>query len=164
MAIGKEKSDDRLYMKDMNDYETDADLYDFLPCSFADAVRDPRANRIAAKIRLKEDAEAAKKLDAEAARKIESLQVVYERDKEAFVHAKINSLEEQSHMDSNMERHEEISNSKSQKRVRFDTEHRSDSNGPSEVCKDMPMDEALENLTNGCSIKGGKKIFNGNFV
>ncbi|XP_010550228.1 PREDICTED: uncharacterized protein LOC104821138 [Tarenaya hassleriana] len=64
VAVGKENKEDRLYMKDVNNYETEADDWDALPTSFKDLARDPRANHIAAKIRLKEDAETAKKMNS----------------------------------------------------------------------------------------------------
>ncbi|GAV59501.1 hypothetical protein CFOL_v3_03032 [Cephalotus follicularis] len=60
MADGKDLPKERLYLKDINDYETDADLLNELPTSFKGFTRDMRANHMAAKIRLREDAEAAK--------------------------------------------------------------------------------------------------------
>ncbi|KAK7311285.1 hypothetical protein RJT34_09319 [Clitoria ternatea] len=64
-AIGKEKSGDRVYMKDINDDGIEISSCGVFPTSFRDFVRDPRANHLAAKIRLKQDDdEAAKKIDA----------------------------------------------------------------------------------------------------
>ncbi|EEF49336.1 conserved hypothetical protein [Ricinus communis] len=63
VAVGREKAGDRLYMKDMTDYGINVDSSNEFPITFKDVVRDPRANHIAAKLRLKEDAEAAKKMD-----------------------------------------------------------------------------------------------------
>ncbi|CAE6100318.1 unnamed protein product [Arabidopsis arenosa] len=51
-------------MKDVNDYETEADEWVELPASFNEREKDPRANLIAAKLRLKEDAEAVHKLNS----------------------------------------------------------------------------------------------------
>ncbi|KAM0058484.1 putative tumor suppressing sub-chromosomal transferable candidate 4 [Helianthus debilis subsp. tardiflorus] len=62
VAVGKEESADRFYMKDVNDYEIDIDPTNELPRSFTDVTRDPRANHTAAKLRLKEDEESARKL------------------------------------------------------------------------------------------------------
>ncbi|XP_076939356.1 uncharacterized protein LOC143608024, partial [Bidens hawaiensis] len=62
VAVGKEESADRFYMKEINDYEVDIDSTDELPTSFTDVNRDPRANHMAAKLRLKEDDESARKL------------------------------------------------------------------------------------------------------
>ncbi|KAG7555197.1 tumor suppressing sub-chromosomal transferable candidate 4 [Arabidopsis suecica] len=51
-------------MKDVNDYETEADEWVEFPASFNEREKDPRANLIAAKLRLKEDAEAVNKLNS----------------------------------------------------------------------------------------------------
>lgn len=58
VALGKEE---RFYMRDVNDYEVEIDSNNELPNSFTDVMRDPRANRNAAKLRLKEDDESARK-------------------------------------------------------------------------------------------------------
>ncbi|KAJ6710878.1 TUMOR SUPPRESSING SUBTRANSFERABLE CANDIDATE 4 TSSC4 [Salix koriyanagi] len=64
-AVGREKAgDERLYVTAMDDYGIDIDSGNEIPNSFEDVARDPRANHLAAKIRLKEDAEAANKLDS----------------------------------------------------------------------------------------------------
>lgn len=52
------------YTNDVNDYETEADEWEELPASFKEREKDPRANHIAAKLRLKEDAEAVNKLNS----------------------------------------------------------------------------------------------------
>ncbi|EOA20778.1 hypothetical protein CARUB_v10001107mg [Capsella rubella] len=52
------------YMKDVNDYETEADEWVELPSTFKEREKDPRANLVAAKLRLKEDAEAVNKLNS----------------------------------------------------------------------------------------------------
>ncbi|XP_059294377.1 uncharacterized protein LOC132047362 [Lycium ferocissimum] len=55
----KQQPSDRFYMRDVSDYGISADIYDELPLTLQDVKRDPRANHEAAKLRLKEDAEAA---------------------------------------------------------------------------------------------------------
>ncbi|XWS43944.1 hypothetical protein CRYUN_Cryun15aG0001900 [Craigia yunnanensis] len=124
VAVGGEKSGDRLYMKDVNDYEIDADSCNVLPTTFKDFSRDPRANHIAAKLSLKEDEEAAKKRveeDAEAAKKIDSLQVS-DSDATAGVDAHVSTFED-GNLKSILKRKDAESNPKSQKRVRFDSEY-----------------------------------------
>lgn len=63
-AIGKEDSGDRVYMRDVKDDGVEISSSSVFPTSFRDFVRDPRANHLAARIRLKQDDEAAKKIDA----------------------------------------------------------------------------------------------------
>lgn len=110
VAIGKEKPTDRLYMKDINDYETDADSFNELPNSLSEATRDPRANHVAAKIRLKEDAEAAKKID--------SLRVS-EKDTPSDVNAHVYTSEDVTLKP--ILKRGDTSDSRPQKRVRFDS-------------------------------------------
>ncbi|KAI3699992.1 hypothetical protein L2E82_44604 [Cichorium intybus] len=69
VALGKEEPADRFYMKEVNDYEVEIDSNNELPTSFTDAIRDPRANLTAAKLRLKEDDESAKKLGLQVSEK-----------------------------------------------------------------------------------------------
>ncbi|OMO85539.1 hypothetical protein CCACVL1_10109 [Corchorus capsularis] len=115
VAVGREKAGDRLYLKDVNDYDVvDADSYNELPTTLRDFNRDPRANHIAAKLRLKEDAEAAKKRleeDTETAKKIDSLRMS-DSDAPAAEDANIKSI---------LKRKDAESNPKS-KRVRFEDE------------------------------------------
>ncbi|KAL8535710.1 hypothetical protein ACS0TY_011370 [Phlomoides rotata] len=62
VAVGMEQAGDRIYMKNVKcaSYAVDeGDGYGELPNTFQDVVKDPRANHLAAKIRLREDAEAA---------------------------------------------------------------------------------------------------------
>ncbi|XP_022741321.1 uncharacterized protein LOC111292934 isoform X2 [Durio zibethinus] len=89
VAVGREKTRDCLYIKDINDYEIDADSCNMLPTAFKDFSRDPRANNIAAKLRLKEDEE-----DAEAAIKIHSLRVS-DSDATVGVDTHISTFEEE---------------------------------------------------------------------
>ncbi|MED6140661.1 hypothetical protein PIB30_095435 [Stylosanthes scabra] len=62
-AIGKENQGDRVYMKDIADDGVKIDYGNAFPSRFGEHVRDPRANHLAAKIRLKQDDEAAKNID-----------------------------------------------------------------------------------------------------
>ncbi|XVF57693.1 hypothetical protein PTKIN_Ptkin07bG0002500 [Pterospermum kingtungense] len=140
VAVGREKKGDRLYMKDVNDYEIDADSRNMLPTTFKDFNRDPRANHIAAKLRLKEDEEAAKirlEEDAETAKKIDSLSVS-DSDATAAVDAG-NSTFEDGNLKSILKRRDVESNPKSHKRVRFDSEYcKNDSDEGPEKTKDVP--------------------------
>lgn len=63
-AIGKENSGDRLYMRDVTDDGIEISSENVLPTTFRDFVRDPRANHMAARIKLQQDAEAAKNMGA----------------------------------------------------------------------------------------------------
>ncbi|XP_022750427.1 uncharacterized protein LOC111299479 [Durio zibethinus] len=145
VAVGREKSGDRLYMKDVNDYEIDADSCNVLPTTFRDFSRDPRANHIAAKLRLKEDEEAAKKRleeDAEAAKKIDSLQVS-DSDATAGVDAHFSTFEDVN-LKSILKRKDAESNPKSQKRVRFDSEYcKNDCSEGPERTNNVPREACL---------------------
>ncbi|OMO99298.1 hypothetical protein COLO4_13374 [Corchorus olitorius] len=130
VAVGREKAGDRLYMKDVNDYDVDADSYNELPTTLRDFNRDPRANHIAAKLRLKEDAETAKRRleeDTETAKKIDSLRMS-DSDAPAAEDANIKSI---------LKRKDAESNPKSEKRVRFDSECKSEYREGPEGTKDV---------------------------
>ncbi|KAL8139961.1 hypothetical protein V2J09_005982 [Rumex salicifolius] len=62
VAVGDEERGDRIYMREINDYGIHVSTFSEIPTSFREAGRDPRANHLAAKLRLKEDEEAAKDL------------------------------------------------------------------------------------------------------
>ncbi|KAJ8753096.1 hypothetical protein K2173_013494 [Erythroxylum novogranatense] len=120
VAIGKDNIGERLYLRDIHDYGIDIDSVNELPSSFKDATRDPRANHLAAKIRLKEDAEAAKKMCC--------LQVT-EKDFVANPDYEQNKMSKDVNLKSILKRKDDDSDSKlqnnqqnlkSQKRVRFD--------------------------------------------
>ncbi|KAI4375521.1 hypothetical protein MLD38_013380 [Melastoma candidum] len=64
VAVGSERVGDHLYMKEFRDYGVDINLDSELPTSLENVPRDPRANHMAAKMRLKEDAEEASKIDS----------------------------------------------------------------------------------------------------
>ncbi|KAL8108944.1 uncharacterized protein LOC141672688 [Apium graveolens] len=56
LAIGRDEALHSLYQRDITDYETDMKLYSEIPNTFKNVSKDPRANSRAAKIRLQEDA------------------------------------------------------------------------------------------------------------
>ncbi|XP_070023844.1 uncharacterized protein [Nicotiana sylvestris] len=58
VAVGREKQqpNDRLYLRDVSDYGIPTDTYNELPLTLEEVERDPRANHLAAKLRLQEDA------------------------------------------------------------------------------------------------------------
>lgn len=60
VAVGDEERGDRIYMHEINDYGIHVSSFNEMPTSFREAGRDPRANHLAAKLRLKEDEEVAK--------------------------------------------------------------------------------------------------------
>ncbi|KAK9064696.1 hypothetical protein SSX86_016078 [Deinandra increscens subsp. villosa] len=62
VAVGNEESANQFYTKHVNDFEVEIDSTNELPNSFTDVIRDPRANHMAAKLRLKEDEDSARKL------------------------------------------------------------------------------------------------------
>ncbi|XP_024021161.1 nuclear polyadenylated RNA-binding protein 3-like [Morus notabilis] len=115
VAIGKEKPGDRVYMRDIEDYGIDIDSGGELPISFKEVIRDPRANHVAAKIRLKEDAEAAKKID--------SLQVSDEDTSLSTMNTETTVSEDgPSNPKSILKRKDSQLDPRSHKRVRFDPE------------------------------------------
>ncbi|KAL3526247.1 hypothetical protein ACH5RR_010903 [Cinchona calisaya] len=63
VATGREEAGALLYMCDIVDYGIGVNAHNELPSSFAEATRDPRANHMAAKLRLREDAETAGNFD-----------------------------------------------------------------------------------------------------
>lgn len=125
-AVGKENAGDRLYMKDVNDDGVEIDSCNVFPTSFGDFVRDPRANHLAAKIRLKEDAEAAQKIDA--------LQVS-EKSAPGSDDTQGNAPQDGKNLKSILKRKDNPS--KSQKRVRFDSEYDDISNDESDGVRDV---------------------------
>ncbi|KAM7509322.1 hypothetical protein LguiA_019775 [Lonicera macranthoides] len=59
VAIGVDRNDDCLHLGGVSDYKIEMNSCNELPNTFGDVDRDSRANHMAAKARLKEDAEAA---------------------------------------------------------------------------------------------------------
>ncbi|KAE9588851.1 hypothetical protein Lal_00012582 [Lupinus albus] len=107
-AIGKENSGSRLYMKDINDDDIGITSHNVLLPTYTDFERDPRANHLAARVRLKEDDEAASK-------KIDSLHV---SEKSAPGISSGDAVNPKSILKSR----DNTSEPKSRKRVRFDSE------------------------------------------
>lgn len=130
LAVNSEKPEERLYMKDINDYGIAIDSNYELPDSIGEAERDPRANHLAAKVRLKED--------AEAAQQIVSLRVS-EKDARAR-EDESNTSEDGVKLKSILKRKDGQSDTKSDKRVRFEPECKDNCSGGSEGDNDVPMD------------------------
>lgn len=127
--MGREKPGDRLYMREISDYGIAVDSCNELPDSLLEVERDPRANHLAAKIRLQEDAEAAKKID--------SLRVS-EDDETDGGHFQINKFEDGVNLKSILKRKNIQLDSKTQKRVRFEPACDDNSNGGFEGQEDTP--------------------------
>ncbi|CAK7348128.1 unnamed protein product [Dovyalis caffra] len=134
VAVGREKArDDRLYVTEMNDYGIDVDSGNVMPSSFGDVTKDPRANHLAAKIRLKEDAEAAEKMDSLQVTVKENISVsgdgnlksILKRKKDVQLDPKSIS----NHLDSKL-----------QKRVRFDPECKDGNDEESDGVEDTQME------------------------
>ncbi|XP_057530847.1 uncharacterized protein LOC130809200 [Amaranthus tricolor] len=109
MAVGKEKAGDRLHMSDVTDYTPHLN-YNELPNTLRDVSRDPRADHLAAKLRLKED--------AEAARSFNSLHVSDQT--EDGVSVQNNVAEDEDLPKPILKRKDDQMDSKAGKRVRFD--------------------------------------------
>ncbi|XP_059452790.1 uncharacterized protein LOC132183377 [Corylus avellana] len=127
LAVGREKPGERLYLRDIADYGIDVDSCNELPVSFEEVIRDPRANHLAAKIRLEEDAEAAKSID--------SLRVS-EKDSPDGEHTQMKTSEHVAKPKSILKRKDVPLDSKSEKRVRFEPECKDDCDEGSEVNQD----------------------------
>ncbi|GAB4848624.1 hypothetical protein Ancab_003331 [Ancistrocladus abbreviatus] len=113
VAVGREKAGDRLYMHDVADYVPHVNSHNGLPSTFGKATRDPRANHLAAKLRLKEDTEAAGNFN--------SLRVSDATVASAPVaQTNVTSEDEDSLPKSILKRKENQMDTKSEKRVRFD--------------------------------------------
>ncbi|KAL3723846.1 hypothetical protein ACJRO7_035938 [Eucalyptus globulus] len=128
LAVGREKAGDRLYMKDITNYGISIDHDSELPTTFSDVSRDPRADHMAAKIRLKEDAEAAEKID--------SLHVS-EENAHSVANSQVHTSEVDVNLKSILKRKDGQSDSKTQKRVRFDPESIEEASSEAEL---VPMD------------------------
>ncbi|KAF8012483.1 hypothetical protein BT93_I0604 [Corymbia citriodora subsp. variegata] len=128
LAVGREKAGDRLYMKDITNYGISIDHDNELPTSFSDVARDPRADHMAATIRLKEDAEAAEKID--------SLHVS-EENVHSVANSQVHTSESDVNVKSILKRKDGQSDSKTQKRVRFDPESIEEASAEAEL---VPMD------------------------
>ena len=134
VAVGREKAGERLYMTEFNDYAIEVNSCNVLPQSLKDVARDPRANHMAAKARLQEDAEAAGSFD--------SLRVS-DKTLPAAAGTKANTSEDGANLKSILKRKENQVDSKLQKRVRFDPGCKTDSNEESEGTKDLATETCL---------------------
>lgn len=113
VAVGKEKGGDRLYMKDITDCGgVEMDSCTELPTSVRNFTRDPRANHLAAKVRLKEDAEASNSID--------SLHVSENDDAVAIADSECNTPQNPKSILKRKDNH--VDAKSSNKRVRFDPE------------------------------------------
>lgn len=119
LAVGREKAGDRLFMHDIIGYGIDMDHGDELPVSFQDVTKDPRANHMAAKIRLQQDEEEAGNVDP--------LKV----SKPSTESAGHRPSEDDLNVKSILKRKDQV-NPKSQKRVRFDPQFIDDSSAEPE--------------------------------
>ncbi|XP_062105322.1 uncharacterized protein LOC133816974 [Humulus lupulus] len=100
VAVGDEKPEE------IDDYGIDIDSGNVLPTSFKQVTKDPRANHLAAKLRLKEDAEAANNIDQA-----------------------VDTASNVSNPKSILKRKDNTVDSRSLKRVRFDPECKDNDNG-----------------------------------
>ncbi|GAB2278354.1 hypothetical protein Dimus_013037 [Dionaea muscipula] len=113
LAVGREKSSEHLFMNDVTDYVPRVSSYNELPSSFKQAMRDPRANHLAAKLRLKEDSEAAGNFNSLRVSD-ETVQVPTD------IQTNAESEDGNSRLKSILKRKENPSDLKPDKRVRFD--------------------------------------------
>ncbi|XP_059669920.1 uncharacterized protein LOC132315603 [Cornus florida] len=132
VAVGREEAGDRLYMSDITDYGTDINSHNELPDTFKDVTRDPRANHSAAKIRLKEDAEAASNFGFPRSSECIGRPAVDTNNSE--------TSEDVVHLKSILKRRENQMDPKSQKRVRFDPGCTNDCEEKSEGAKDLALE------------------------
>ncbi|CAN1137596.1 hypothetical protein LINPERPRIM_LOCUS22981 [Linum perenne] len=145
VAIGREKSGERVYMKDLlkNEYEIDTGPSSLSGKGFIE--KDPRANHMAAKLRLKEDDEAA-------ANKIDSLKVSDNGSLQQPISGQANTSQKDSNIKSILKRKDgqleapkkQSDDSKSNnKRVRFDPECKDGSEDQGEDTE-MEADESSD--------------------
>ncbi|CAI9755268.1 unnamed protein product [Fraxinus pennsylvanica] len=120
VAVCREEVGDRLYMRDVKVAEYGFErlnTYGELPNTFQEVVRDPRANHMAAKLRLKEDAEAAGNIDS---LQVADSSVALDVETEDLNHAELDAYNPKSIL---KKRGSHI-DSKSRKRVRFQLNHK----------------------------------------
>lgn len=136
LTIGREESGDRLYMGDITDYRIAINSCNELPNTLKDVTRDSRANHMAAKLRLKEDAETTQNSDP---------LWVPDNTVSPASNTQNNTFKDEINLKSVMRRENQM-DTKSKKRVRFEPE-----------CKDY-SDEAFDGVSNlameTSSIKG----------
>ncbi|KAL0735931.1 hypothetical protein Bca4012_012141 [Brassica carinata] len=124
VAVGEELC---VYTKDVNDYETEADEWEELPSSFNEREKDPRANYMAAEIRLKEDADAVNKLNSLHVSEVHQ-DNMSEKEKALAVseEAYVGTSDDSGGLKPILKRKESQADSKLQKRVRFSSDTRDD--------------------------------------
>lgn len=132
VAVGSETFGHRLYLTDVNDYTPHINSYNELPDTFKEASKDPRANHLAAKLRLKED--------AETARSFNSLHVSDQTEADVS-DIQNNALEDENLPKSILKRKDDQMEPKSGKRVRFEAFCKSDDHSASEGA-DIVVSEA----------------------
>ncbi|XP_010420017.1 PREDICTED: uncharacterized protein LOC104705665 [Camelina sativa] len=139
------------FMKDVNDYETEADEWVELPASFKEREKDPRANLMAAKLRLKEDAEAVNKLNSlHVSEELQDNQTMSTENEKALVVSEDNvettngGSSDDSGLKPILKRKEnQAIDSKLQKRVRFSSDIKDDNS--TEGDKDSVMETSSPN-------------------
>ncbi|KAF8378073.1 hypothetical protein HHK36_029408 [Tetracentron sinense] len=130
VATGMENAGDRLYMKDVTDYRNNLNTDNACPNSFKDVGRDPRANHLAAIMRLKEDEETAGSFD--------SLRPS-DKTMASVVDPQVKSSKDGGNLKSILKRKKMKTDLKSQKRVRFDPGCKDDCDEESEGDQDISM-------------------------
>lgn len=125
MAVGSEIIGDRLYMSDVTDYTSHIDSLNELPNTFGEVCRDPRANHLAAKLRLKEDAETAKSFNSLHVSE-QAKADVSDQSKDDISGGQINAPEDVNIPKSILKRKDDQMDSKTGKRVRFEPTCNSD--------------------------------------
>lgn len=133
VAVGSEEAGDRLYLLDVTNSGPYINTHHELPTTFKDFTRDPRANHLAAKLRLEEDAEAEKNMN-------DSL-VYDEIDITAPPAAAHNNAISEDIKAISKRKDNEV-NAKSEKRVRFQPECKEE--------KDLPMRNFSDREVAGC--------------
>ncbi|KAL6139366.1 hypothetical protein ACLB2K_057671 [Fragaria x ananassa] len=135
VAVGKGNIGYRFYMTDVNDYPIDIDSQYEVPNSVEDFIRDPRANHLAAQIRLRQDAEAAAQIRLQ-----EGAAAAGNSASGAIADESI-TTEDAINLKSILKRKndEQSGSSKSQKRVRFDPRCKDDCDEEPDGSIDLPV-------------------------
>ncbi|KAL6143039.1 hypothetical protein ACLB2K_053738 [Fragaria x ananassa] len=135
VAVGKGNIGYRFYMTDVNDYPIDIDSQYEVPNSVEDFTPDPRANHLAAQIRLRQDAEAAAQIRLQ-----EGAEAAGNSASGAIADESITS-EDAISLKSILKRKndEQSGSSKSRKRVRFDPQCKDDCDEEPDGSIDLPV-------------------------
>ncbi|XP_058092935.1 uncharacterized protein LOC131239309 [Magnolia sinica] len=116
VAVGRENVGERVYMRDVTDYGPYLSSHNIFPDSFEEiksAGKDPHADHLAAKARLQED-------NNEAAGRFDSLQAS-DSEMPVIVESQVKAAEDYRNVKSILKRKDNQIDSRSKKRVRFDT-------------------------------------------